>query len=802
MRIGPFLGIVSSVDAESIPDYACADSCNVRYEDGVLRPRYGWKRLAAAQAGFQTARGFDYLFGYDSSYAPVEEYASFEYDGTHCHLYSANVSTGVRSEVKAAGAVSVPLHSSLWRAFPFESAGYGYNPNDGVYKWTLGTVNTLAKLEPLAAPTTRIQWNTVAPTVQGWSALDPTVAGDIAVDGTVFVNAGSSIVGSNRRMVVGDVGDGTVEFILSAGGGPGKLDWKYRDCLKVSLVLKSGVAIDPGAFKVTLTNDDVAPKTLESTTLAYEQGVNNKRTMYTFLVWFDQGKTRADWGDGAGTGKTDKVKLHIKVTDDADGWGAYVEITSLLVGYLRMIPPNVAADAEGALEIGYTWYNSTTGYESDVGGVFEVPYTNLTGHGYGEISNFGAWLTLTTTSTLTANKVRHYVRLDDGYWRRVNEQDDGTTTYTLKKSYSEMLDCPLYEDREFELTRKVVAAGQYRGWVVWGYQGGTTNVRHSRIGNPEAQWSALDMEDDLNRGANFSLADGFDDEPLSFHQAGDWLCITGSKGVYAQIGDRPSNMSPCAKLPGSQGAANAFASARWTDDNGLPSVVWVAATGEVYAASFGQSPVAGELDHRIRGKVASFLLTGGVTYASIRVGVDASRDALWIIAGDRALVYRRRSVVDGHRHWEAVEWNLGTSTVAYIAFSSKRAMRWLRSSGEIDESEVDSSTGLFIDGATPDNGAAMPTGSIWWLSRRFPGANRRLDHTYWDLETSTDTPAITAISSRQTSTVLLEPSRVWSRFGPMQSGQLHQLKVMPLAGQDGIVRVEVQERPAGSRFNG
>jgi hypothetical protein len=214
--------------------------------------------------------------------------------------------------------------------------------------------------------------------------------------------------------------------------------------------------------------------------------------------------------------------------------------------------------------------------------------------------------------------------------------------------------------------------------------------------------------------------------------------IAGKYGVYAQFGDFPAQMTPPRKVSGSFGVAGKRAFCRAKTDSGIPGMAYVSRDGQVYFALPGG--FAGQetgdnvlLTDPIRDgyhSLKEWLLQGQpelslTDYSTASIFYDESQEALWVVMGKRALVLRRPGI-DGTRNWEPYQYNTGTNTatIRYVANSTKRRIRWMRSTGEMDEADWETSAREYITGLLRDGGYQMPTGK--WRSKRMYGPNVRL----------------------------------------------------------------------------
>jgi hypothetical protein len=266
-----------------------------------------------------------------------------------------------------------------------------------------------------------------------------------------------------------------------------------------------------------------------------------------------------------------------------------------------------------------------------------------------------------------------------------------------------------------------------------------------------------------------------------------------------QWGDRPTNLSPCTKLPGSFGCANNKASCRWRDGAGNPVVAFVDKNAKgVYMAypSLSESNTV-ELSNGIRGLLQSFLLAPqSLTASSVRIGVDEQNDALWVIAGKRAMVLRKPSLVDGNRQWELYSYGFAFDINA-ISFTGAQSLKAQLSDGAIEEIERVHSTGVEYD---TDAGTAI-TGA-YWKSRTIPTSWTCLGKVFCDKNSTHEKVKIEAVSYPRevSSSVVVPDGKDWTSFKPSQSGTDHEITVYIPEDSEGIAGVDVQINPAGRKW--
>ena len=785
-----FLGTSTSVDKKNLEPFQAERELNARHEDGRLRARFGYKNLRTHQASFSAAYGLVYIQGINSSNAETEEYISFENLGAGVAAYTRNVTTMAPTAIT--GATS--LHASDWTGFPWNDVSYFINPNHttDLYRHVVGDatswVAVAIPVDPTTALTATAVFNASGATaydVLSWAGLDPTSAGELACTG-LATNTGSALNSDSTFSVRHTAGSGggnatwavDLDDITAADQ-----DWQYNDAFAFTLVEDSGLTIDPFSVKLILINEDGSPITFNLITHAVRDSANPK----LIRVWaYATGKTRAEW-DNIG-----QFKLDYNVVARS-GTAANNDLTvgKPFIGCCFPFSVDPTSSVElvrwQTVRFGYSQYYSTPVLESGIAGA--VTFVSETSVGYNPLGGgvptqekrLGSFIKFGLPGASADSNVDNYrlywedVPGPGGFgtptskpvWRRIVTQVDATTSYYLKASWPEMLAMEAASTTGLGgfLTSPLVNAFPFKEWVVWLYDIGEANVRHSRVREAEQQANVLDQEGDFNRGANFTLADNFADTPQGGCQVGNSAVIFGKNGVYEQVQegdtDGPSAMSPCKKLPGSFGAANKFAFARWKDDQGNPGVAFVDRHGSgvyfAYPSGVGDRDAEGrvlEISTSIRGELRRFLLEeqGSLSltdFSTCEVFVDDAQDALGVKMGRRIIWLRRPNTVTGQREWEFADYNCGGTTVyiSRIAASPKRRVRMMRTDGKTDELEWNSADAVFVQGLNRDGGNKMPVG--FWRSKAFSGQNRRVIRMFLQRDRDYEEARAKVISDRR-----------------------------------------------------
>lgn len=809
----------------------------MRVKDGALRPRYGYNNLAAVITNFESAHGGEYIQGYNSSNVLVDSYVTFErlstYTAAKCQPWSRAADTGTKTVITNNGTPVELTTTGDWRGFAYNDQAYFSNPNNSqtVYRHAIGTTASATSWVALVPPGEPLTALTLQTTYGGGATNYASMSWAGLNTGTKITYTGNAT--STNSQVLGDAliiahtGTPTtssveIDITGTTAGGGSSFDWYANDIFGISLfsgiiggglVTGGGFRIDKTSVKIEFINKAGSPVTVVPTAFDYTFANDGDYGFRMDIrVHFDN-KTRADWGDGStsaanigagqSAGQIKKIKITYKIlSGDAGASYNYLRIAPIIIGGVQMLQTNADGSTnEDKLRFGYSYYNSSTGFESGIAGQLTVLDSQVAGQRpIATLRPFGVWLTLTGTNGSSSDNNRLYVQVSDPtttalVWKRVATQADSTLAIPYRITYSERLALTTYKNISPFTLAGAKFGVPWKGWVVWFYIGGSQNVKHSRVGDPERQASDLDQDYDLNRGATFSLADNFGDEALCAFPIDETLFIGGAKGWYAQQGTAPYNLTPPKKLPGSPGVAGYLAACSWRDDSGTPGCPFMDATGSklYFAIVNDASDVRGmavneigqAFDFRawfIDGQAALWtalsITADSDKVSKYRVFVDEQDNALWVVCGKRAAVWRM-STVTGEREWEPYDYGTASSTdyIQYPLVSTKRRMRWLRSSGRFDENEWSQTTNAFITGSSRDGGNAFP--SAYWRSKTLAGENRRLDTVFVERDTLSDTATITAYCTRQPSgqARTLAANARFVRYTHLHTGWEHSVKI-------------------------
>lgn len=854
-RIGPHLGVVASLDPEYISDLSASDSHNVIHEDGTLQLRRGYRNIVAADQTLDPdpllVRGAFYMSGYTGG-TLVEEYVVFQRFNDlggappavnpYSRPYAYHVSNGTKTEITAPGPVSLTLANSDWRgvmgngnvAYFFAVGGDGSYP---FAQYTLGDPDSWIAYKPPATPTTKITVLYHKNASQGFSYATLRWAGladaDVAKTGVAATCALTNDYWETEH-TAGTPGTASIEVDLSLITA-GVQNWQNNDVFRVPLHTPDpDFSIDWENIRVTLTNNDGTPISEELRVAIQNPDSGSAQSVQPRYLWlkFPAGKVRANWDN------TRKIKFEYQVTESSGAANTNrLRIGPMLVGC-------ITDWGDKDIEVGYSAYNGTTTQESGIGGVIKLPLNALKnglatrepGQGGGAFTapsgfELGTIPELTVSNPSDADNTRLYIR-DGKDWRRVGtEQSDADLTYTFTTSRTDFESLTVYENKGFSFNDILVGCS-YKGWWVWGREGGVSNIRHSRVGEPVAESSEFDqvieidgLPPDLNRGENFTLrgSDG-PDEPVNIFECGDALVILGKQGAYAQVPMQdlaaPWNMSPPRQIPGAPGAYDFWASAKWRDPGGTPGVIYVSAD---YASGWflqvsssfdgNHGFLIQEFTQKERGLIRDFLLAGNDPtddVYKINVAVNPLDDSIWIQYTFRAMVCRRPSLVDGERHWELYTFNRGTGVTAvnwqHMVGCTRWGMRGFRVAYfGMDEFEYDSSlTFAPIVGATRDGGASISTDTAYWESKAFVGPSRRTFYIDSERSVLSELPKVIITSDRQTSSAYTWGSgQRRLKVGPLNQGRTIKYKFfLPVSGSAIYRHWIIAEDVIGDRWNG
>ena len=692
-------GGLFTAQSGNTPDSYAQSLQNVRLDDAKLRPRYGYRQFHAGPGTINAVYGFRRVLGYDGSYNAKE------------YWLGVATATGTRAWIwDPAGTVTLlgtlgdpALNASPWVIRHFDGDAYLINPLDSraPLKHTLGTTTTPDSLPFASVPGTVVvsgvgspDWGATIPTINGRTGLSavPTLSGDFnSGNRSQFVTGHSSGTGASGF---------TIDIAALAAG---VRDFTYVDTIRLTIApddATSTARIDPNSVTVSLENASAVtlPCTAYWTTTA--DGVGS----FVVEAYWDA-KSRASYAD------IRKIKVSYRVSVS----GASARLRDFLF-MVDLWYPDTAKDvsltAENMIEYGVT-RTGTGSQESDMSRVL-VPASyqsslRTLANGVGH----SVFLYIPTPSM----PYKIYMRCSDGQFHQITSGTTDVSASPIQVYYTDQdgINNPTFGGPP--LKEGAVSAVPYKSWMVWLYKGGRANVRHSRVGDPEKLASSYDDLNDDGRGADFTLASAFDDQPIGGAECGSVLALLGSNGVYSQTGDSPSGMTPTRKLAAAPGCAGLYAFAPFRSDRGEEGVVYVDKFGEhvwfVGASQLFAADASGQavkISEAIPGEVKKWLVDAtGKGLSTIHVEVDEATGDLWVINWNRALVYTQSRDGESGRFWLRHHFSLdapGTAGWSYFSFGPRRLWA-LRSTGVTNEIAWNSATGAYIEGANRDGGFAL-----------------------------------------------------------------------------------------------
>jgi hypothetical protein len=355
------------------------------------------------------------------------------------------------------------------------------------------------------------------------------------------------------------------------------------------ILYKSSLDVEWSTLKLTLWNTDGTSQDLVTEVIDVDRPIG---TYIVALIGFSfSDKTRSSFES------VKDAQLSFKFT--AGAAGERLKIGGLVAGGVSGWGVGQEGDNAIGVEVAYSYYDSTTGFESGLSPVAAITTDRLLGfeaHGSGKNSKrfrMGSFPEIGGVSSSGADNIRVYLRyvlknpvagknITD--WKRFAEKADSSPAVNFATTRSDYNDLDAYTTAPFDY-ENVVAAFAYRNFVAWLYAGGTKNVRLTRSGSAVSQASPTDAsdtplnQDDPFRGANFTLSEKVQDEPVGGLALDRTMVILGKKQVYIMFDTTglglPSQFSPPRAIPNAPGCAGYECFALWHDDNGDPIVVYL-----------------------------------------------------------------------------------------------------------------------------------------------------------------------------------------------------------------------------------
>jgi hypothetical protein len=793
ITIGPFGGLLTAITAHALAATRAQYLRNVRIESGRLATRNGFANLAAAPGGFTACIGLDYIKGYEDLTTSKEAFLSIENRAGTVKPYEIHPVTGVRSEVQHSGA---PLSLGLgeFKAVSFNGQSLVLKRKSAVYEHNVGDLDHFVNVdrdrpanlgagpsvagevtEPIVgtAPLTTISWAALAAVTNATNAVF------VAVNGTGFDMNRGPVAPANQQI-------GGFRAALPAAVN-------YTNLKKMTFTF-SGVIGPLSGFGLSLVNNLGATFAL-TCTHTYSYGLSAEVTAEV--------PDGADLSAFASTTHLDFIIPGTKqsVVDPNNYADEYTisEIEPFEQGASTI--PTVSGTAK-RLRFGLAPYDDLRDQESvDVTAgawikIDDAPTRYFTDGG----AFLGNYVEITApTVTAPATKMRLYVQFEsDSIWRKVATLSAGQLIQ-IKDNRTTLLAKPERILTELTPIGAPSSIAVFKGFVAYGYEAPSRNVKMSAVGQPWRLSRTDDTLADLEAGATLSIADGFDDVPRELVGAGDVLFALGDRGVYASYGARPLEMSPFQLVPKSKGILGR-AACRFMGDEGMPGVAYLGVDQELWliksAAGTRQDygfPVE-ELSFEVRGGIRTYLTqTASPDTAKMGIGVDVLTDSLWLTYENRAMVYRRVTAIDGRRSWEYYEY-AGTGWNK-IALDHPFGIRAVRTTGQFDSLER-TAAGADVRGLLRDGGVAMPEGK--WQSgvistprvRVFAAIMRGAEN---------GSSRLTVASTEHTATYTLLANKRRLRFAMEQKGLEHSVTVLMTEAEGPLSMVEIEVHEIGKK---
>lgn len=793
-ELSGFSGEVSSVDISLIPPNAASEAYNVDVRDSKIKVRLGHTQLSAAPGGFSSSLGFDYVSGYNDSYVFAEEIITFDArSGPIYRPYSVDVLTGVRTEIKD-GVTSVSLANAFWSAIGHEGYAYCFPRRGAAYRHIVGDATSweavdapdpddLAGSVPLSGTTTEDTSTVTDGTTESFATV---VGGDFSnLSNTTF----NAVNGTGFDM--DKTATGHCVFQVQLPSTP--LDLSGVSGFRFTLTipgqpLPGYPPFGPNPFSFAVKLIDALANDVDM-----DVSVIHNKTAGTFNVEarYPEGSTPSEFADADAVEIDFLASYWIKVAS------TYIEQTfTYTVSELTFFVDGTSGDPtpSGSVErvrFGIAGFNEERNAESE--NVLPSAWVQLDSSPTRWFSDADDFLgnqisVVLPTPSSPATHTRVYVQFEEeNVWRLVDTVADAGD-YLITLSSAQLHELPERYRIVVVPVGNVLCAVAHGGSIVWGGEGGKENIKISAIGNPGAIASLTDDLDDATRGATFTMADNFADEPVAMLSIADGLFIFGGKGVYAMQGLVPTQMTPPKKFTQGLGIISPKACAVFVDNGGNPSAIYIDVNQQIWLLQIvnGLSEYglrSQRFDSRVEGLCRSWLTQVDTpTGEDLAIVQDRANDAVHICYQGRMLVLSRRALISGERQW------------VRHAYSST----WKRFAAEDSRFWAISSTGAIsqMQKGTTDNGVAIA--SAYWESGDMKGPFRRLSRVMVDKEVSTKTVTVTATADNVPGSPVVSSAVIGSnvrhgRFPTTQLGFRHRVKVALTSIDAVITRLVIEE---------
>ncbi len=594
MRIKQFLGEVSAYDGEG--QINSSSVCfNGRIEDTRFRPRFGYRTIATAPAGFEACHLFEFVSGYnvvDTEFVNVTEVISIEKRAGTVKPYTVNATDGTRDEITNAGtALDLPDLEHICAVF----GEYVYivcpgvtGENTRVWRHKIGDNNSYEIVQnasyvaPPTDPTISIPpaeyatypftgSDTIVATGDLGTITSPTVGGTITVKGSTMtgVNALSHQV--------------EVTFASTQ-------NWANRAYVAIEIIGGSNTNFFTLAQKLELR---IGGSWVEVET----NSVDNTGDNQILITGYIKGLTLT---------AVQGIRVRFLAGSFADNQAATViayTVNPVLLGG-NLLEADAGTDRAWTVDPGDgIEYAARYKHSSGSPAPTAISRTSLTAAGakglalatYGSAVIGGRpILTVLAANTGTYDQVQFLRLMQDGVtWKEIGVVANTGTSVTF---------ADFYEENEMAARPTVALTGidpvlttppfsgdgmsavfAAFGRMVWGRG---TSLDYSYAGNPLSLYSASAPTPDPRDGrqsVQWTLADNFADVVVAGAAAGRvGTIIYGRKATYAQFGTIPVIMSPPGEIQGSRGIAGRKAFDAYLTPDGTEGIVSVDPTGGLW----------------------------------------------------------------------------------------------------------------------------------------------------------------------------------------------------------------------------
>ena len=697
--INNFGGLVTSLGSTGVPKNCAWAMLNIDRETGSLNYRNGFRTIVLP-GSYSQLSGVHWCQTYSSGTEYGAFLAWFVSGGTtdvYELTYTGNDEWSYNA-ITAGGVVFHPTNTKNWRTVCFNDTVYSFNSSQSatssvaqVNTYTLGNYNSWAPEKPPSSPS-------ALPGILYYLSLTDYTYTKYGAGASSYANTDlDNNTGWIKNVAVGDTefdgqfialesngtaGAGTIRFALVHGHT--SQDLTSRDVYRIRITVDNPTTFKADWESCTLSFSNLggtATQTLVTTVLETVEDSSNNT--YQVELYFKFGyKVRSSW-DSVGYGT---ISIPVSATTAGDR----IRLSALEAGGIVDWGSLQGETDIASWQIAYSYYNSTTGYESGLSPYVTLDNAKLGGKFVkGSVASknailMGSMPKITTVASSDADKVRIYVRqvlrnpLNGKHttpWRKVTEDNDATASYVYTTTPNEYETYDEYSPAPFDY-QNVVAAYVSHNHVVWLYSGGSKNVRRSRDGKPLSQADTSDAfksstQDDVLRGNNHTLNNDFQDEPVGGVQLNGGDVILGKNAIYVSFDQGeglPKDFSPPKLIPGAPGCFGKDAFCRWHDENGYPIVVYLASDAQsVWAVRMPSNndilpETCYEIGIPIRGSFSTYLFAGSSAPDEkvVMLFTDPRDDTLHLHYNNYALVLSRQDIGTGDRYWMPYQYNATT----------------------------------------------------------------------------------------------------------------------------------------------